>query len=125
MLTSYANYELPLLSGMALFCRAWGETEAVFPKATTYDPRAPGCKFAPRCPFAFEPCSKERPHLYKMDGNRVAACYLYQSGETLAGDNLAELERFSDGKVMVLAIPRGGVVVGMKLIKKYMLPWIS
>jgi oligopeptide/dipeptide ABC transporter ATP-binding protein len=71
--------------------RAWGETEAVFPKATTYDPRAPGCKFAPRCPFAFEPCSKERPHLYKVEESRVAACYLYQNGETLAGDNLGEL----------------------------------
>jgi peptide/nickel transport system ATP-binding protein len=71
--------------------RAWGEMEAVFPKAATYDPHATGCKFAPRCPFAFEPCSKERPHLYKVDGTRVAACYLYQSGETLAGDNLGEL----------------------------------
>jgi peptide/nickel transport system ATP-binding protein len=71
--------------------RAWGEMEAVFPKAATYDPHAAGCKFAPRCPFAFEPCSGERPHLYKVDGTRVAACYLYQSGETLAGDNLGEL----------------------------------
>jgi len=71
--------------------RAWGETEAVFPKATTYDPHAAGCKFAPRCPFAFEPCSVERPHLYKVDGTRVAACYLYQGGETLHGDNLGEL----------------------------------
>ena len=71
--------------------RAWGEMEAVFPKAATYDPRAEGCKFAPRCPFAFEPCSKERPPLFRLEDGRVAACYRYQTGETLSGDNLGDL----------------------------------
>jgi peptide/nickel transport system ATP-binding protein len=71
--------------------QAWGDTEAVFPKKTTFDEHAPGCKFAPRCPFVFEPCTKERPHLYRVDGGRAASCFLYQSEDTVVREDLMSL----------------------------------
>ena len=71
--------------------RAWGEMEAVFPKATTYDPTRPGCKFAPRCPFVHEPCSKERPPLFRVTGSRAACCYLYSKNDTMSRDDLETL----------------------------------
>lgn len=71
--------------------RPWGETTAIFPKATAFDEAAPGCKFAPRCPFVFEPCTKERPPLFRVEGRRAASCYLYQGGETVTRENLLTL----------------------------------
>jgi peptide/nickel transport system ATP-binding protein len=71
--------------------RTWGHMEAVFPKGTTFSERAPGCKFAPRCPFVFEPCTKQRPPLFRVDGDRVASCYLHQVGETLVREDLGTL----------------------------------
>jgi peptide/nickel transport system ATP-binding protein len=35
-----------------------------------------GCPFHPRCPEAFDACSREKPALYGVDGNRRAACLL-------------------------------------------------
>jgi oligopeptide transport system ATP-binding protein len=37
----------------------------------------PGCRFHPRCPFAFEPCSQQEPVLAAIDAGRSAACHLY------------------------------------------------
>jgi len=39
----------------------------------------PGCRFHPRCPFAFDRCSKEKPKLRKIEGERLVACHLYDS----------------------------------------------
>jgi peptide/nickel transport system ATP-binding protein len=36
------------------------------------------CKFAPRCPYAFDRCYKHRPELKSIDENRVA-CFLYDN----------------------------------------------
>lgn len=35
----------------------------------------PGCRFSPRCPFAFEKCRKEEPDLM-MKHDRLSACWL-------------------------------------------------
>jgi len=70
--------------------RPWGEAQPVF-KARSLAESAQGCKFEPRCPFAFDACDKARPPLYKVDGSRAAACYLYQSGETVAQEDLGTL----------------------------------
>lgn len=35
----------------------------------------PGCRFSPRCPFAFEKCRKEEPELM-MKHDRLSACWL-------------------------------------------------
>ena len=37
-----------------------------------------GCKFHPRCPFALERCSKERPGLVEAGDNRLVACFLVE-----------------------------------------------
>ncbi|MEM4734858.1 MAG: ABC transporter ATP-binding protein [Candidatus Thorarchaeota archaeon] len=36
-----------------------------------------GCRFHPRCPKAFEPCSRVEPQLLALEGNRYVACHLY------------------------------------------------
>lgn len=38
-----------------------------------------GCRFAERCPFAFEKCSKEPPTIYLNEGFYVK-CWLYEKG---------------------------------------------
>jgi len=37
-----------------------------------------GCRFADRCPFAFDKCFKEDPPMFKMPNNRYVACWLYE-----------------------------------------------
>ena len=36
----------------------------------------PGCRFTPRCPFAFDPCSKVDPSPYETSPGHVASCHL-------------------------------------------------
>jgi oligopeptide/dipeptide ABC transporter ATP-binding protein len=36
-----------------------------------------GCRFQPRCPFAFEPCATEEPPLAAVERDRSAACWLH------------------------------------------------
>ncbi|MFB3888220.1 MAG: ABC transporter ATP-binding protein [Candidatus Bathyarchaeia archaeon] len=36
-----------------------------------------GCRFTPRCKFAFDRCPKEDPPLYKTDDGRLVRCFLY------------------------------------------------
>jgi oligopeptide/dipeptide ABC transporter ATP-binding protein len=36
-----------------------------------------GCKFSPRCPFAFQKCYISEPTLIQLESNRKVACYLY------------------------------------------------
>jgi len=38
----------------------------------------PGCRFAPRCPHAFERCHTERPPAYPLGTRREAACFLVE-----------------------------------------------
>jgi peptide/nickel transport system ATP-binding protein len=38
----------------------------------------PGCRFNPRCPHRFDPCDKEEPPLYILDGGRQVKCFLYK-----------------------------------------------
>lgn len=37
----------------------------------------PGCRFHPRCPAVFEPCSQVEPQLLETSANRKCACLLY------------------------------------------------
>ncbi len=52
-----------------------------------------GCKFAARCPRAFEPCLKSAPPLYKIQSNQAAACFLYQEHDTIPAE---EMDRMFD-----------------------------
>jgi oligopeptide/dipeptide ABC transporter ATP-binding protein len=53
------------------------------------DPARPpsGCRFHPRCPYAFDRCPGEVPPLYDLGGERQAACFLRESGPALARDD--------------------------------------
>ena len=37
-----------------------------------------GCVFAPRCPYATERCSREKPPLYDMGGGHSVRCFRYE-----------------------------------------------
>jgi peptide/nickel transport system ATP-binding protein len=37
----------------------------------------PGCRFAPRCSQAFEPCHKEEPPMIEYEDDHYVACWLY------------------------------------------------
>jgi peptide/nickel transport system ATP-binding protein len=39
-----------------------------------------GCRFAPRCPAAFERCHAESPSLYPLETGHEASCFLVESG---------------------------------------------
>ena len=45
-----------------------------------------GCRFAPRCEFAFERCFKENPDLYDLENGRKSRCFLHadKEGERIA-----------------------------------------
>jgi len=38
----------------------------------------PGCRFNPRCPYAFDRCFKEDPVLFTVEPGHGAACFLYE-----------------------------------------------
>ena len=46
------------------------------------DPARPpsGCRFHPRCPYAFDRCAREEPALVELRGARSAACFLQAAG---------------------------------------------
>lgn len=66
----------------------WGEAAEAKRSLGVYQV---GCRFADRCPHAFEQCTKERPEIYKTNGNQVAACFLYQTNEKMERDQLGTL----------------------------------
>ena len=79
--------------------RQWSEEPAPSALAAKSHPDQ-GCLFAARCPYAFEPCLKATPELYRLDPRRAATCYLYQDAPTLALDQMDEL-------LMAAARPEG------------------
>jgi peptide/nickel transport system ATP-binding protein len=50
----------------------------------------PACRFHPRCPLAFDRCSKEMPKLRSINGERLVACHYY---DDLDKTNLREAEK--------------------------------
>ena len=50
------------------------------------DPAQPpsGCRFNPRCPYAFDRCTTEEPPLVTVAGDRSAACWLQPEGAPAA-----------------------------------------
>jgi peptide/nickel transport system ATP-binding protein len=43
----------------------------------------PGCRFNPRCPYAFDRCRVEEPPLFDVGGGQSAACWLAEGGRAL------------------------------------------
>src|SRR5262249_22722306 len=50
------------------------------------DPAHPpsGCRFHPRCPYAFDRCSAEEPSLLALAEERTVACWLHEEGAAAA-----------------------------------------
>ncbi len=81
------------------------------------DPGRPptGCRFHPRCPYAFDRCPTEEPPLLALGEGRRAACWLQPEGGPAgaAGDARRELgagpavDRVS-GRGSTKTIPTGG-----------------
>jgi peptide/nickel transport system ATP-binding protein len=46
-----------------------------------------GCRFHPRCPHVFGPCSASAPPYFEAGRGRKVACYLYQEGRREHGDS--------------------------------------
>ena len=61
------------------------------------DPARPptGCRFHPRCPYAFERCRVDEPQLEALAGGREAACWLQPAGAApaLPRERAANLSR--------------------------------
>jgi peptide/nickel transport system ATP-binding protein len=67
----------------------WGEAVEATRRGIT---STQGCKFANRCPQAFEPCLTNRPELFQINSSKqVAACFLYRNSGVLERDNLSTL----------------------------------
>jgi peptide/nickel transport system ATP-binding protein len=66
--------------------RRWGE-EVI---AQDEDGRraTQGCKFAPRCPSAHEPCWTTVPLLYRADPERAVACFLHREAPALETEDI-------------------------------------
>lgn len=46
-----------------------------------------GCRFAPRCEFAFDRCYQEDPALYQLENERSSRCFLNDNPEKRSTDN--------------------------------------
>jgi oligopeptide/dipeptide ABC transporter ATP-binding protein len=72
-------YTEGLLNSIPRKYREEGRLEAI--PGDVPDLRSPpsGCRFHPRCKYAFERCAAERPHLVEPEPGRMAACFLRYS----------------------------------------------
>lgn len=68
----------------------WGQAAEGSSKGRTVTLRK-GCKFANRCPKAFERCNLERPAMFSLDPRHVAACFLYQDSPVMENNDLGAL----------------------------------
>jgi peptide/nickel transport system ATP-binding protein len=59
------------------------------------DPTLPpsGCRFHPRCPERFEPCSSREPAADTDSEGRMVACFLYEGPDAAGGDSVSLPER--------------------------------
>jgi len=61
------------------------------------DPSRPpsGCRFHPRCPYAFDRCPSEEPLLVDIAPSRAAACWLQRPGEPVEPPSIRSAARLS------------------------------
>ena len=69
--------------------RQWGSAE-MKAKESDLAEVVTGCKFASRCPFAFEPC-KDVPPLFRLSEYHATACYLFEKNPRIKSEQLSEL----------------------------------
>ena len=71
--------------------RQWGQQEIISIDDDTSTMSQRGCKFAGRCPHVMDVCKQSPPPLYRVDAERVSACYLYDGNAVLPGEDLGSL----------------------------------
>jgi len=69
--------------------RRWGSAE-IKVKESDLSEDGTGCKFASRCPFAFQPC-KDIPPLFRLSEHHATACYLFEQNPRIESEQLSEL----------------------------------
>lgn len=72
------RYTTMLLSAIPVISAEEEREKPEWPRdigALAAEPDSPGCAFAPRCPFAVDPCRRALPPLETVDGSHFAACY--------------------------------------------------
>lgn len=57
-----------------------------------------GCPFANRCPYVMPKCRVHPPPLYRLDPNRAATCYLYDSATALATEAMTDVFIHADAR---------------------------
>lgn len=65
------------------------EEEADAPRTLEAPRKSSGCKFADRCPAVMEKCWSQKPPLYRVDDERAARCFLYESNPVVENADVA------------------------------------
>jgi oligopeptide/dipeptide ABC transporter ATP-binding protein len=58
-----------------------------------------GCKFYPRCPYAFDRCRAEEPPLFELGDGQTVRCWLYDSQHSGAQERRSAVRLTSEGTV--------------------------
>lgn len=69
-------YVQQLLASLPSFAKREEKLSVINGNVPTLDALPSGCRFHPRCIYAFERCHSEEPQLQKID-NRIIRCHLY------------------------------------------------
>ena len=82
----FDNYAHPYTEGL-MSCiprlSGGGVSEGIPGHIPNYLAPPPGCRFAPRCPYAKPECEQKMPPLYEMEPGHYVACYKYQDNEIM------------------------------------------
>lgn len=70
--------------------RRWGDTE-IKAKESELTDFSSGCRFASRCPFVMEKCTKALPPLYQTSRHQAPACYLFDEYPKFPSEKLSDL----------------------------------
>ncbi|MFN8619264.1 MAG: ABC transporter ATP-binding protein [Chloroflexota bacterium] len=99
-------YTQLLVSSIPLTDRTkrWGEDEVPVPEASAGRATS-GCRFAPRCPYAMEPCWSTLPPLFQTDADRAASCFLHQQSPVLRSEEIGRVFHRSAASLPVVTSP--------------------
>jgi oligopeptide/dipeptide ABC transporter ATP-binding protein len=64
-----------------------------------------GCRFHPRCPYAFDRCRVEEPPLFDVGPGQQAACWLVEGGRKLPVLDAATLARTREAAITTAEVP--------------------
>ncbi|MGH9176621.1 MAG: dipeptide ABC transporter ATP-binding protein, partial [Vicinamibacterales bacterium] len=74
-----------------------------------------GCKFHPRCPYAFERCTLEEPPLFTRGDGQTVRCWLYDNGATGETNRVSEVREAGIDE----AIEKREVILDVRDLRKW------